>query len=62
VWELLQKPHIPLLKEDNVRVGFFERDQFLAVLAHLADRAERFAGCAGNPIKVSGRGSDRRFC
>jgi hypothetical protein len=22
------KPHIPLLEEDNVRVGFFERDQF----------------------------------
>jgi integrase len=35
--KLLQKPHIPLLKEDNVRVGFFERDQFLAVLAHLAE-------------------------
>ena len=32
--KLLQKPHIPFLKEDNVRVGFFERDQFLAVLAH----------------------------
>jgi integrase len=35
--KLLQKPHIPLLKEDNVRVGFFERDQFLAVLAHLPE-------------------------
>jgi len=35
--KLLQKPHIPLLKEDNVRVGFFERDQFLAVLARLPD-------------------------
>jgi hypothetical protein len=23
--KLLQKPHIPLLREDNVRVGFFER-------------------------------------
>jgi hypothetical protein len=23
--KLLQKPHIPLLKEDNVRVGFFGR-------------------------------------
>jgi integrase len=33
--KLIQKPHIPMLKEDNVRVGFFERDQFLAVLAHL---------------------------
>ena len=35
--KLLQKPHIPLLKEDNVRVGFFERDQFLAVLAYLPE-------------------------
>jgi integrase len=33
--KLLQKPHIPFLKEDNVRVGFFERDQFLAVLSRL---------------------------
>ena len=33
--KLIQKPHIPFLKEHNIRVGFFERDQFLAVLAHL---------------------------
>ena len=38
--KLLQKPHIPLLKEDNVRVGFFERDQFLAVLARLPDQVQ----------------------
>ena len=35
--KLIQKPHIPSLKENNVRVGFFERDQFLAVLAHLPE-------------------------
>ena len=35
--KLIQKPHIPLLKEHNVRVGFFERDQFLAMLAHLPE-------------------------
>lgn len=35
--KLLQKPHIPLLKEDNVRVGFFEREQFLAVLKRLPE-------------------------
>ncbi len=35
--KLLQKPHIPFLKEDNARVGFFERDQFLAVLAYLSE-------------------------
>lgn len=33
--KLLQKPHIPLLKEDNVRKGFFERDQYLAILSRL---------------------------
>lgn len=33
--KLLQKPHIPMLKEDNVRVGFFEREQYLAVLKRL---------------------------
>jgi len=33
--KLLQKPHIPLLKENNVRVGFFEREQFEAVLQRL---------------------------
>ena len=35
--KLIQKPHIPLLKEHNVRVGFFERDQFQAMLAHLPE-------------------------
>lgn len=35
--KLIQKPHIPFLKEHNVRVGFFEREQFLAVLAHLPE-------------------------
>jgi hypothetical protein len=35
--KLLQKPHIPLLKERNVRVGFFERDQFLAMRAQLPE-------------------------
>lgn len=37
--KLIQKPHIPMLKEDNVRVGFFERDQFQAMLHHLPDAA-----------------------
>lgn len=35
--KLTQKPHIPFLKEHNVRVGFFERDQLLAVLSHLPE-------------------------
>jgi integrase len=33
--KLLAKPYIPLLKERNVRTGFFEADQFKAVRAHL---------------------------
>ncbi len=33
--KLLYRPHIPLLKENNVRTGFFEREQFDSVLAHL---------------------------
>jgi integrase len=33
--KLIQKPHIPFLKEHNVRVGFFERDQFVAVVQRL---------------------------
>ena len=32
---LLHKPHIPMLKERNVRTGFFERDEFEAVRAQL---------------------------
>jgi integrase len=31
----LHKPHVPMLKENNVRKGFFEADQFLAVVAQL---------------------------
>jgi len=33
--KLLHKPHIPLLREDNVRKGFFETDQLNAVLRRL---------------------------
>jgi hypothetical protein len=33
--KLLHKPYIPLLREINTRTGFFEPDQFRAVLAHL---------------------------
>jgi integrase len=33
--KLVHKPHFPMLRENNVRVGFFEREQYLSVLRHL---------------------------
>ena len=30
-------PHFTILKEDNVRQGFFEKEEFVAVLKHLPD-------------------------
>ena len=38
--KLLYKPHIPLLREDNVRTGFFEPDQFRCVLGHLPEEIQ----------------------
>ncbi|HYT73636.1 MAG TPA: site-specific integrase [Vicinamibacterales bacterium] len=35
--KLMTKPRIKLLKEDNVRTGFFEPQQFADVLRHLSD-------------------------
>ncbi len=35
--KLLYRPYIPLLKEHNVRSGFFERDAFESVRRHLPD-------------------------
>jgi integrase len=35
--KLHHKPHIPMLREDNIRVGFFEEEQYRAVLAHLPE-------------------------
>ena len=34
--KLASRPHIPMLREDNVRRGFFEREQFDAVCRHLS--------------------------
>ena len=48
--KLLIKPHIPLLHENNVRTGFFEQDQFEAVVTHLPDELAmmlRFAYITG---------------
>jgi len=35
--KLVHKPHFPMLRENNVRAGFFERDQYLSMLAHLPE-------------------------
>lgn len=35
--KLLSKPHVPMLDEDNVRTGFFERREFEDVLEHLPE-------------------------
>jgi len=35
--KLHHKPHIPMLRENNVRVGFFERDRYQDVLRHLPE-------------------------
>jgi integrase len=35
--KLLAKPHVPMLREDNVRSGFFEPEQLVAVLQHLPE-------------------------
>jgi integrase len=35
--KLHHKPHFAMLREDNVRVGFFEREQYEAVLARLPE-------------------------
>ena len=40
--KLLHKPHIPMLKENNVRTGFFEREPFEAVRAHLPENLRGF--------------------
>ena len=34
--KLMMRPYIPLLKENNVRKGFFEPEQFKSVKNHLA--------------------------
>jgi integrase len=38
--KLLAAPHIPMLQTDNVRRGFFEREQFESVRRHLPDEVQ----------------------
>jgi integrase len=47
---LTKAPYVPLLREDNAREGFFEQEEFAAVLAHLPkpiDDIARFAYLSG---------------
>ena len=44
--KLLHKPHIPMLKENNVRTGFFERESFECVRAHLPENLRGFVTVA----------------
>jgi integrase len=48
--KVLQVPHVPMLRERNVRTGFFEREQFDSVRAHLPEEIRplvTFAYCTG---------------
>jgi integrase len=48
--KLVRVPHIPMLREDNVRTGFFEVDQFRNVLSYLPAAVQavaRFAYITG---------------
>ena len=39
----MTKPHVPMLKENNVRQGFFEWEQFLTVRSHLPGDLQQVA-------------------
>ena len=39
--KMLHRPHVPMLQENNVRKGFFEREQFDAVRSHLPEHLQR---------------------
>jgi integrase len=48
--KLLTRPHVPMLAENNVRTGFFEREQFDSLIAHLPEALRpmvRFAYITG---------------
>jgi len=42
--KLLHRPHIPMLKEDNVRAGFFEAEQFESVKRQLPEYLRPLVG------------------
>ena len=40
--KMMHKPHIPMLKENNIRTGFFEFEQFRSLHKHLPDYLKPF--------------------
>jgi integrase len=44
--KLVSRPYIPMLKENNVRKGFFEREQFENIRSHLPAHMRGIAGFA----------------
>ncbi len=44
--KLLRRPHIPTLQENNVRKGFFEREQFRSVVKHFPEDLKPVMGVA----------------
>lgn len=51
--KLMMKRYIPLLKENNVRKGFFEREQFEALLAHLPEPVQGYPIWEQNPSSTT---------
>jgi hypothetical protein len=53
--KLHHKPHFAMLREDNIRVGFFEREQYEAVLAHL------YVRLSSGPAAIDARRRDNEL-
>jgi len=60
--KLMTRPYIPLLKESNVRKGFFEREQLQNVASHLPSHMRRICGiCVCNWLADAERNSAARM-
>ena len=56
--KLIHRPHFPMLKENNVRTSFLEREEFLALRAQIAEVVVE-CGCEGGSIAVLRRRDDQ---
>ena len=50
--KLLHKPHVPLLREDNTLIGFFEPEQYASVYANLTKAWKAACVAAGCPGRI----------